>query len=291
MRLRPGFTLTQAIQTLERLLRELETDLANVYNSGWRRYPDWLASTERTLRGLFADSALADALYSERCWRILEFVGAMDRQHEPRYEAQATRLLESELRVQQERLQAALEDLRLFQPMADADPPAVPLVWDTNVLVHFDPFREELDQAAWCEIAQVPPGAGFRVVIPVLVLDELDRAAHSGDRRMNKRARAAQRHLQPFAEHLLTGKPQEIRRGVPWMTVEILPDAPGHRPRPDKDDELLDRAEFLHQLTGQRVLFLTADRGMQVDGQVRELLPAGFKVRMLPMPERRRVQD
>lgn len=144
-----------------------------------------------------------------------------------------------------ERLRTALEHLKLFSPLTAPSPS--PLVLDTNVFLNFDPFREEIDQAKWCEIAQVPKNAEFRLVVPALILDELDRLAHSGDRRLSRRARAAQGHLDPFVDHLLTSQPLEIRPGAWWMTVEILPDAPSHRRQADDDTESLDRAEFLYR--------------------------------------------
>jgi predicted ribonuclease YlaK len=92
------------------------------------------------------------------------------------------------------RMLAALENLKLFLPLA-ADLSRWFLVLDTNVFVHFDPFRNEIDHDKWCEILEVPHDTNLQLVVPVLVLDELDEHTHSRDRKLSTRARAAQRHL------------------------------------------------------------------------------------------------
>jgi hypothetical protein len=45
-----------------------------------------------------------------------------------------------------------------------------------------------------------------------------------------------------------------------WMTVEVLPDTPGHLRQADADIELLDRAQFLYQITDLWVTLVTADQ-------------------------------
>jgi len=98
-----------------------------------------------------------------------------------------------------------------------------------------------------------------------------------------------QRTLEVFLDDPLPGKPREIRPGVSWMTLEILPDPQRHRRHADEDTEILDRAEFLTQVTGSTVTCVTADTGMRVRGRVRELLAARSNVRMVAMPPDLRV--
>jgi hypothetical protein len=298
MQLRSNVRLAEAIRSLEELVRELDTDLANVHNTGsQQRYFDWINRTEHLLRNLFVDLDLVDGLHSERHWHIRRYwenqpaayISGVSEGKWQQSHSWAIYMLENELRVQLECLKLALAHLELFSPLSQSD--GWPLVLDTNVLVHFDPFREEITRAKWQEIAQLPDSPEVRLIIPALVLDELDQLAHSGDRKLNRRARAAQANLDPFVDHLLSDQPQPIRSDAPWMTVEILPDAPGHRRQADNDTELLDRAEFLHQVTNWRVTFVTADRGMRVRGKVRQLLPASSKVRMVAMPEELRLPE
>jgi hypothetical protein len=298
MRLRPEIRLTDATKSLEELVREFDTDLRNVHLPSSRdRYFKLVDQAERALRSVFADGELASALHSERYWHIRRYwdsrptayIGTEDEKQWKERDSQIVSLMEGELRGQLERLQTALAHLKLFMPLVYPSPSL--LVLDTNVFVHFDPFREEIDQAKWCEVVQMPKGAEFRLIVPVVVLDELDRRAHSGDRNVNRRARAALSHLDPFVDDLLTTEPKVIRPGACWMTVEILPDAPSHQRQADADTELLDRAEFLFQITGQKVRLVTADRGMRVRGTVLDQLHTRGVVRMVAMPEALRVQE
>jgi hypothetical protein len=298
MQLRSNTRLAEAIRSLEGLVREVDTDLMNVHNTGSpERYFHWVDRTERLLRNLFVDADLVDALHSERHWHIRRYwenqptayTSTVDEAKWQLSDSWAIYQIEAELRVQLERLKLALAHLELFSPLSQSD--GWPLVLDTNVLVHFDPFREEITRAKWQKIAQLPESPEVRLIVPALVLDELDQLAHSGDRKLNRRARTGQANLDPFVDHLLSDRPQPIRPGASWMTVEILPDAPSHRRQADNDTELLDRAEFLHQVTNWRVTFVTADRGMRVRGKVRQVLPAPSKVKMVAMPEELRLPE
>jgi hypothetical protein len=62
----------------------------------------------------------------------------------------------------------------------------------------------------------------------------------------------------------------EIREGV---TVEVLPDEPGHLRMASNDQEILDRAQFLEQATGSPVTLITGDSGMRINAQ-----PCGIEV-------------
>jgi hypothetical protein len=298
MQLRPNVRLAEAIRSLKETVQALDTDLRNVHNEGSHdRYLERVRHTEGVLRNLFVDLDLVEALHSERYWHIRRYwenrptayISTADEGKWQRADSQSVYQIEAELRVQLERLKDTLAHLELFVPLSGSD--AWPLVLDTNVLVHFDPFREEVTRAKWREIAQLPESPDVRLIVPALVLDELDQLAHSGDRNLNRRARQAQANLDPFVDHLLSDRPKAIRPADPWMTVEILPDAPNHRRQADNDTELLERADFLHQVTNTRVTFVTADRGMRVRGRVRQLLPAPSKVKMVAMPEELRVPD
>jgi hypothetical protein len=56
-----------------------------------------------------------------------------------------------------------------------------------------------------------------------------------------------------------------VREGV---TVEILPDEPGHLRVQGNDQEILERCEFL-QVTGHPVTLITGDSGMRINAQNR----------------------
>jgi hypothetical protein len=184
MRLQQRIGLVEAIRILDGLVRELDTDLANVHNSGSQtRYFDWTDRAERALGDLFVDTDLASGLHSERYWHIRRywethpsgFTGVFDEAKWTRLNSQSRYLMENEMRWQLGRLRTACGHLELFRPLTE--PGAMPIVLDTNVYLNFDPFRGEIDKSKWWEIAHAAKGSEFRLVVPVLVLDELDRLA------------------------------------------------------------------------------------------------------------------
>jgi hypothetical protein len=75
------------------------------------------------------------------------------------------------------------------------------------------------------------------------------------------------RNLLTLIDSYVTASPPDgyskIRHGV---TVEVLPDERGHHRMPsnDNDEEILERCEFLGQVTGNPVTLITGDPGMRV---------------------------
>jgi hypothetical protein len=55
--------------------------------------------------------------------------------------------------------------------------------------------------------------------------------------------------------------------------------------------ELLERAQFLCQVTGSRVTVVTSDQGMEVRGGAMGLLEPRSKVQIVAMPESYRLPD
>jgi PIN domain len=284
MRLRGHFGLKEAIEYLEAQIRDLVTASYNVWGpDAIMNYFGWIDRASRELRDRFADDDLVEMLYTPHYWHI--------RDSNNEISPQKAHLIDHELRVHKARLEEALDHLRLFEPMMRYRHGS-PVVLDTNVLVNFDPLSDRISYDRWLEITGIRRGAQLWVVIPHIVIDEIDWLSHSGDRKLNVKARKAMRALDPFVDELLPSSPPSVRPDEGWMTVEILPDAPGHRRQADNDMELLDRAQFIYQINGLRaVTLVTADRGMRIRGMVRQVLPAASAVNVVPMPEDLRVQD
>jgi predicted ribonuclease YlaK len=84
-----------------------------------------------------------------------------------------------------------------------------------------------------------------RLVVPLLVLDELDDKTFSANNRLSKRADKVLREFDRFMDQVVESGTAEIR---PTVTLEVLLDEDDHRRRTNADTELLDRAEFLYQI-------------------------------------------
>jgi PIN domain-containing protein len=138
------------------------------------------------------------------------------------------------------------------------------VVLDTNVYLEHEQKLEELDLAGLLDAADRP----VRLLVPITVVDELDRAKRN-DR---NRWRAAY-----SLAHIITGVrdrdgvlrdakpgsgPEQPDRGR--VTVEVVLDPPGHRRMPESDDEIADRAHAVQLRSGATVTMITFDTGMSL---------------------------
>jgi predicted ribonuclease YlaK len=115
-----------------------------------------------------------------------------------------------------------------------------------------------------------------RLVIPQPVLDELDDKRYLGRADVKERARSAVRPLDELQGQF---ESQGFAMLPDGSTVEYLKDGDEQR-HPNPDEDILDRAGFLAQVTGRTVGVITADRGMRVRATGRDGL------RAILMPER-----
>jgi predicted ribonuclease YlaK len=88
-----------------------------------------------------------------------------------------------------------------------------------------------------------------RLVIPLVVVDELDAKKYARREEFQQRAR----ELVTLIDRYVTDSPpdgySEIREGV---TVEVLPDEPGHLRMASNDQEILARAQSWSRPLGDR---------------------------------------
>ncbi|WP_269203880.1 PIN domain-containing protein [Motilibacter peucedani] len=133
------------------------------------------------------------------------------------------------------------------------------VVPDTNVFLH---LPEPWVEVPWKDRVGCRVAEALRLVIPLLVVDELDRAK-LGRNETRSRARGVLRLLDqhfpdPSAVALLAGS-GELQGSV---TVELLLDDLGHVRLPDADSGLVDRAVELQALADRDVTIVTLDIGM-----------------------------
>ena len=99
-----------------------------------------------------------------------------------------------------------------------------------------------------------------------VVVDELDAKKYARREEFQQRAR----ELLTLTDRYVTDSAPDgystVREGV---TVEVLPDEPGHFRAASNDQEILERCEFLHQATGNPVTLITGDSGMRINAQAR----------------------
>jgi rRNA-processing protein FCF1 len=252
----------QAITVVEQLAqdcRNLHNELTGAYADGRGKYLNWAAKAERQLRCLFADPDLSQGLYSDRYWRIAE-AAVLDHQ---------AQMISSEIDVQIERFNALAGQLQSYLRLRSR--PGAIVVLDTNVLLHY----QRIDHLPW---SQAIGESQVRLVIPLLVLDELDDKRYLGSPDIKRKARSAIEPLDDLQEEFDQQGYATLPDGT---TVEYLLDDPVHHRHANSDSEILDRAEFVANVTNQTVLLVTGDRGMRVRATAH-----GSRLRARLMPER-----
>ncbi|MBT1185206.1 hypothetical protein HET69_14605 [Streptomyces sp. CJ_13] len=260
MRLKPGVSVELAENTLTRARLEWQ----NAYsNQTWDQYHRAVSGTQRQLSQCFAEPDLGAGLYDGHYWQL-----ATSAKSSPVFHGALLR----ELQQQIEALEHAAEELGRLRSYVER--PGTPIVYDTNMLVHWRPPGE----VKWTEVLR-DEGVRtkeVRLVVPLVVIDELDRHK-SGAGQLGDRATKAIRYL----ERTLAGGPGQpvtVRDGV---TLEVRLDAPGHR-RGDPDMEIMLCAAELDQLKPQAdTRVLSDDFGMHLRAQGLNLqamrLPPGYR--------------
>jgi predicted ribonuclease YlaK len=143
---------------------------------------------------------------------------------------------------------------------------------DTSFYIRHPDKLKETDFAAVVEAR----GAPIHVLVPIIVVDELDRLKESKDRHIRWRAD----HTLGVLDELFAspaGQPRlrigdfsalqtgGISRGE--ITMELVFDPPGHVRMPINDDEIIDRALAVEPLAAQKVTLFTYDTGQSMQGR------------------------
>lgn len=139
------------------------------------------------------------------------------------------------------------------------------LVPDTNVFLQRLPSYERL---AWSGLAPAPD-AHVQLLVPLLVIDELDKAKLRTHRvhwstRETVRARA-RRTLRMLEEGFASGYQYELGGAAPGrLSVTFLPEDSTHVRLPRPDDELVDIAQGVAALTSSPVTVVSDDTGLRL---------------------------
>ena len=144
--------------------------------------------------------------------------------------------------------------------------PGVFVVADTSVYIEHPDKVDELDLAPLIGAR----GDDVHLLVPIVVVDELDGLKKSSNNDTRRRARQALAVLDHVLAH-----PTTVARlreadfsalnsgGIPRgeVTVELVLDPPGHARLSINDDELVDRVLAIQPLAGRPIKLLTYDTG------------------------------
>jgi len=269
--LSPRISAKSALDTLRALIREAQ----NIGRAGggdfgkiWNGYLNWVETAEFQLPSLFRSPGVWQEIYNDRYWHIRDMRTEAPTRPYP--------LIQNEAAWQARRLQAIVDQLeRVQRDFGELPPDGCAVVPDTSFFMHYHRFFNEID---WPE--EIHAGS-VRLVVPLLVIDELDDLSFRS-KPTSERARRVLRALRELRGDQPPESPVRVRASV---DLQVLVDPPRHRRRPNNDDEILARAEYLAAFVGpERVRVAAIDYGMQLRAASREL--RWIELRTTPEPSR-----
>ncbi|TDD28373.1 hypothetical protein E1218_07595 [Kribbella turkmenica] len=268
----------------KRLLETLSATHANLQNtrsaghtirSQYDAYIDWANQSTRLLRSMISAADLDRLILTRRYW-ALQTMLPMET-GDPK-----GRLLTTEV---DERLLMFEDEIRELTTLINRwMRPGRFVVADTTLFCEHEQKLEALDLSALTKSWDEP----VHLVLPIVVIDELDSLKRSG--KPHKRWRAG--YTLAVIDRVLGGGGLEGRlheadrspredgespRGA--VTIELVLDPPGHSRLPINDDEIIDRAQAIQTLAGRNIKFITFDTSQSMRART-----AGLDVVKLDTP-------
>jgi PIN domain len=274
--------LQLAIDTLATLSRELEQLTNAATTRSWQAREAWLrwwASADQRLRLAFADDDLTISLFRSTVairaaeplasWRTTPSLFPSPEQPTslratPADSSHEMDVVLRERSIWVERLKAAEAEIRLLQKFVIR--PGRVVVMDTSAFHEGGDFWT-LD---WAGITKLdpphtnPPNLPVRLVVPLLVVDELDGQKRHPNGDVRKAARSILRELRKLPR--TSADPvADVLQLNNRVTVEILLDERGHMRLGDNDAEIIDRAIYVQRLFPPQklVTLITGDQSME----------------------------
>ena len=212
-----------------------------------------IEAVELALESMLRGWGWRERVLSDRYWRIRSS-GADSLRIWP--------MIDAELRGLEQWLDELIASLEVYvEEDQAANPNALRAILDTNVYLHFRLFSD----LTWSSALGIP--GPVRIILPMVVLQELDQQKNVGRKPVNQQARRVLRTLQ----ELLEGHGRGPVAIGDQQTMEVARDVPGHVPHPVPDEELLDRAEALEGRPGGQLFVVTGDLSMRIQAEVRNL--------------------
>lgn len=272
----PWSSRDQVLEALRDVHREAVNALnvrSDELNVTYRR---WVADAEHRLRPLLRPEDFERLILTPRSLAI-QTMGGMN---EP--------LIRNELQARGPALQEVITDLENQERRWTGGVLVVP---DTNLFLHAAKIKE-IDYRGTIEQRDQP----IRLVLPMVVLDELDHLKQSRDPHIRWRARhtlsvidnalgnSDRGELVPADFSSLKSGSGSIPRGQ--VTIEVLLEPRGHRRLPIADDEIIDTALTIQYGAGRAVHAITFDTGFATRARLAGLVVTKLVERLGEEPSR-----
>ncbi|MEU3090747.1 PIN domain-containing protein [Streptomyces massasporeus] len=281
MLLRPGTTCAEAIKFLEALTDQGLNDVQNAVphlvpgaaeepltrirkiealRHAVNRYDQWTLAAGKQLSEVFAERSVTARMRGERYYNVV--YGAFA-------EARQAQLLNTELQELRTYFMELANELRRIQEKHKRHQGQT-VVLDTNDLLHYSRY----DKIPWQKVY----GKGTVVVVPHVVVDEIDKKSYATSDTVRRRARGVFALLEQTLTEQSKGRP-----AAGETTVEVMLDEPGHVRLPNNDDEIVARAcELKQAIAPAPVTVLTGDNGMRARalawGLAADKLPEKYRI-------------
>lgn len=160
-------------------------------------------------------------------------------------------LLNREFKAWDARLDSLLTDLEALRVFLAR--PGQLMVLDTSALMEGPLFT----RFSWHDLDGIAPGSSIRLIVPAVVLEELDDLKRHRDGRQKTKAR------QVLAALWDLHKPKPAEPAPlpeqPDVTIEVLLDDDWHQRRPNNDGEIIDQAVMVGELTAEPTMLVSGD--------------------------------
>jgi predicted ribonuclease YlaK len=131
--------------------------------------------------------------------------------------------------------------------------PGRPVILDTSALMQ-GLFFLEFD---WHGLHTLLADQAVRLIVPSLVIEELDGHNRSRDRRVRTDARQVLRTMWDL--HRAASSRPSLLPGATDVTIEVYLDSDWHKRRENNDGEIIDQAVAVGELTGQPAILASCD--------------------------------
>jgi hypothetical protein len=268
------------------MLRQLEfkssnlrsrTSTATTYNR-FMDYLGWVTEAEQTLQTQIRRADLDSLVFTRKCEILMSMIGRVD--VERTYDAPGVNtLINAEL--EERAADFAQAHRRLKQHTERWSKVGVLVILDTNVYLHHPDEVQKLDFNRLLDVR----GYNIHIVVPMIVLDQLDDQKQGKDKAVRNRARRTLKKIDevlpdPTGIGVLRKADSSALQvgGIPRgeVTIELLFDPPRHERLPIDDDEIVDRIVAFQPLAQGAITLVTYDTGHATRARA-----AGIRVRKL----------
>src|SRR4029079_17449436 len=104
-------------------------------------------------------------------------------------------------------------------------------------------------------------GPNVRVVVPIIVVEEIDKVRGFDRGKAQSRARQVTKDLRQLVRQVPSGLAAQLR---PKVTIQAFPDDDWHQRHSNNDSEIIDQALLIQELTGKEVLLTCVDVAMEI---------------------------